>query len=159
MPPRYRRSGPDGRITDYRHDQGPREPPAHAAALEIMRPFIAACEAVLPDDPAHGNTRLGLFVFLLGAADRLWQREGLDDARFPAFAEQLLRARGVPATAASTLSFTLPQLRGIEIARDMLLEGAAAMDDWLASRDGNRVLRLPELLADWQDDALPLFRA
>lgn len=158
MTPRYRHDNPDGRTTGYHKEAAPGAQDAVTQRLEVMQPFIDACEAVIPQHPADGNTRLGLFVFLLGAADRLWQREGLDDARFPAFAEALLRSQGVPATAASTVAFALPELRGIEAARDMLLEGAAAMDRWRESHDGNSVLRLPDLLADWRDDRLPLFR-
>lgn len=38
-----------------------------------MRPVIAAA-ALLPDHPAHANRCLVLFVFLLGAGDRLLER-------------------------------------------------------------------------------------
>ena len=156
--PRYRHDSPDGRTTGYREDAASDGQDPVAQRLAVMQPFIDACQAVVPEHPADGNARLGLFIFLLGAADRLWQRQGLDDARFPAFAEALLRSQGVPAPAASTVAFALPELRDIEAARDMLLEGAAAMDRWLGSHNGNSVLRLPELLADWRDDRLPLFR-
>jgi hypothetical protein len=45
-----------------------------------------------------------VFLFMLGAADRLWAHLGLDDLRFPALAAGLLQQRGLAADEALTLA-------------------------------------------------------
>ena len=73
-------------------------PPANSRdrdpRLEILQPFVDACLVMLPEEPLTVNGRIGVLLFLLGAADRLWVRLYLGDARFPAFAESLLQMHG-----------------------------------------------------------------
>jgi hypothetical protein len=141
---------PDGRIiTDADHAAAPTRFGGDPR-LQALQPFIDACLTVLPDGPLAGNVRLGVFLFLLGAADRLWQRLSLDEQRFPAFAEALLELHGLSAEEAATLALTLPQIRDNEAAREVLLEGAETLDHWLDGHDSNSVLRLNELVLHWR---------
>jgi hypothetical protein len=115
-----------------------------------MQSFIDACQMMLPDGFSTGNARIGLFLFLLGASDRMWQRLNLDDSRFPPFATSLLESLGVAASAATALCAELPQLRHSAVAREALLEGAESMDIWLDGHDPNSLLRLKDLVLQWQ---------
>jgi len=147
---------PDGRVVRcQQHAADTPGRPGDARPRHFV-PFLAACESVLPDLPVQGQARLGYFIFLLGAADRLWVRERLDDREFPDFTADLLRRSGVDAAAARTIATSLPQLREITVANAMLAEGAQAMDMWLDGSGGNPLLRLPQLLRRWQaGDTLP----
>lgn len=149
---------PDGRV--IRNTTGeetvPGDPPEEAA--RVMQPFVDACLAVVPERPLSTGGSLGPFLFLLGAADRFWQRLGLDDRRFPAFAAELLKSQGgVAASEAVTISAALPQLRDVPTASAVIAEGAAVMDTWLDSHDPDAVLRITELLPQWTSlaDELP----
>jgi hypothetical protein len=150
MPNRLHQT-PDGRVICYTAPNGTRDSDEVAApALAALKPFIQACMAMLPDLPMSGRTRATVLLFLLGAADRMWQRFRLDDQLFPDFAADLLRQQGLPAAEAVTLAGALPQARDDASAREALLEGAEAMDHWLDDHDGNSVLRLGELLSGWR---------
>jgi hypothetical protein len=145
---------PDGRVIEQAPD------PSHTQAspdrrTQVLELFIEACLAVLPEGALAGNARVGFFLYLLGAADRLWQRLDLDPKRFPAFAEELLQRQGVPASTAATLAFALPQVREQGLARETFLEAAETLDDWLDSRDNDRVMGLGELLLRWRRSAPP----
>ena len=141
---------PDGMVSEYSDGRSAGSSIRKDQRLEILQPFLDCCMTVLPDTRLTTRARTGLFLFMLGAADRLWARMNLDPARFPAFAAALLQQRGLGADEALTLAFTLPGVREEEAARECLLEGAEALDAWLDSHDGNCVLRLGELIIGWQ---------
>ena len=144
------RRTPDGRITRYGAKPSDHGHGTHDPRLKVLQPFIDACLSMLPDPPPTGNARLGFLLFLLGAADRLWQRLDLDETRFPAFAMALLQRHGLPAPEATTLAFALPQVGEEGMARDALVEGAETLEDWLDGHDGNSVMRLGELITRWR---------
>jgi len=142
---------PDGRVIRGPEQDTEAETAGHSEpALRAILPFIQACQSVLPDGPMSGAVRTGLFLFLLGAADRLWQRLELGDGRFPAFATALLQRQGVSAAEAATLVDTLPQLMQVEFARAAFLEGSRTLDEWQDAHDANSVMRLEELIARWR---------
>ena len=149
---------PDGRV--IRNTTGEKAGADDQAeeAVRAMGPFIDACLAAMPERPLSAGGRIGLFLFQLGAADRFWQRHGLNDRHFPAFAAQLLQLKGgVAASEAMAISTALPQLRGVAAASAVIAEGAAVMDTWLDSHDTAVVLCLTELLPQWENlpDLLP----
>jgi hypothetical protein len=113
-------------------------------ACRVMQPFTEACLSLLPDRPLTGVARTGLCLFLLGACDQLWQRLGLQDSQFPDFASDMLQQQGLSAAAATTLAFTLPQLMEVDFAREILLEGASTLDEWLDGHDANCAMRLTD---------------
>lgn len=115
-----------------------------------LEPFLQGCLSVLPGRLEKGRIRLGVFLFLLGVADRFWTLQGLDDRRFPSYAEGLLRRFGLSAPRAATLVSALPQLPGEASAQRALVQGGDALETWLRSRDPNVVLQLKELIAEWR---------
>jgi hypothetical protein len=141
---------PDGGVIQVKDDEpGNRRQPNDGGSQQFS-PFLAACEATLPNVALEGQERLAYFIFLLGAGDRLWARQRLDDTEFPDFAAELLSRSGVDLATARTISSTLPQLREIRVAREMMTEGARAMDKWFDGTSGNTLLELPALLRRWQ---------
>ena len=149
---------PDGRVIRTGAGEEPTGGELSDNGLGTMQPFIDACSAALPERPSSAAGRLGFFLFLLGAADRFWYRQGLDDRRFPAFAARLLQSQGgIAASEAVTIAGALPQLRSVAAARAVIAEGASMMDLWLDSHDLTAVLRITELLPHWEDmpDLLP----
>ena len=144
------RKSPDGMISEHSDEDGTGSAAGNDLQLEILQPFLDGCMSVVPDTRLTRRARTGIFLFMLGAADRLWARLSLDDARFPAFAATLLRQRGLSADEALTLAYALPSVREDESARECLLEGAATLDVWLDGHDANAILRLGELIAGWQ---------
>lgn len=141
---------PDGRVVTYADHDAEQARAGRDPRLQVLQPFIDACLSVLPDGPFTGNARTGVFLFLLGAADRFWWRMGLDDQRFPAFAESLLQMHGLSPAEAATLAMSLPQVRERPEAREALLEGSETLEHWLDGHDNNSVLRLQELVLHWQ---------
>jgi len=41
-------------------------------AFQILHAFVESCNASKPDTSLTGNSRIGYFLFVLGAADRFW---------------------------------------------------------------------------------------
>jgi hypothetical protein len=115
-----------------------------------LEPFLQGCLSVLPDRLEHGQIRVGVFLFLLGAADRFWSLQGLDDRHFQPYAESLLRRLGLSAQHAATLVSALPQLPAEPSARRALVQGGDALETWLRSRDPNVALQLTELIGEWR---------
>jgi hypothetical protein len=115
-----------------------------------LEPFLRGCLSVLPDRLEHGKIRVGVFLFLLGAADRFWSLQGLGDRRFQPYAESLLRRLGLSAQHAATLVAALPQLPAEPSARRALVQGGDALETWLRSRDPNVALQLTELIGEWR---------
>jgi hypothetical protein len=146
---------PDGRVIQVKQGETGKRRRLDEARSKQFLPFLAACEATLPDLALEGPERLAFFIFLLGAADRLWARQRLEDRDFPDFAAELLTRSGVDLATARTISTTLPQLREIAVAREMMTEGARAMDMWVDGTSGNTLLQLPVLLRRWQTPDLP----
>jgi hypothetical protein len=119
--------------------------------LPILHAFAQACLAALPDSVERmspGQT-LGLCLFLLGAADRMWSRLGLDDRRYPAAAEAILAELGVAPHKAATIVAALPQTVQDSFARDTLLQGADTFERWYDGTDSDSVLLLSDLVAEW----------
>lgn len=146
---------PDGRATAVDPDLGRPvdhlEPAAPAdPKVRELEPFLQACVSVFPEPLEKGRPRLGFFLFALGAADRFWGLYGLDDRRFPPYAESLLRRFGASSEQAATLVAALPQVPADPFAGQALSEGGEALETWLRSRDSNVALRLTELVADWR---------
>jgi hypothetical protein len=149
MADRYR--APDGRVLTYGKPGDRTTKTSFAQRLGRLEPFIEACLAVMPMRPLSNDRRLGLFLFFLGAADRMWQRNDLDDARFPSFAARLLERHGVPAGAATALATDLPRLREVGPAREAMREGAEVFEQWMDGHDVDAVLRLNELIVHWDN--------
>ena len=149
MTDRYR--APDGRVLSYGNTGDKTAKTSFEQRLGALEPFIEASLAVMPMRPLSTDRRLGLFLFFLGAADRMWQRNNLDDARFPRFAERLLQLHGVPASSATALANDLPRLREVAAARDAMREGAEVFEQWMDGHDVDAVLRLIELIPHWDD--------
>lgn len=153
------RDTPDGRpvAADEDLDRHLGYPPRRTAeggaarqpAVPALEPFIQGCATLLPDSD-ETSVRTGLSLFVLGAADRFWQREDLDETRFPSYARQLLQRFGLRSEQAVTLVAALPQLRTDERAAAALGEGAETLDLWLESRDSNLMLRVKELIPRWR---------
>lgn len=118
--------------------------------LAELEPFVQACLSLLPDQPEGGRARTGRLLFVLGAADRFWDLKGLDDGRFGAYSESLLRRFGMSPSQAATLSAALPQLTADPLALSAMIQGGDALQDWILSRDPNVALRLTELIAEWR---------
>jgi hypothetical protein len=146
---------PDGRVIQVKQGAKGNRRRSDEVGSQQFLPFLAACEATLPDLALQGQERLAYFIFLLGAGDRLWARQRLDDTDFPDFAAELLTRSGVDLATATTISTTLPQLRETAAAREIMTEGALAMDVWLDGTSGNTLLQLPVLLRRWQTADLP----
>ncbi len=104
----------------------------------------------MPDEPEDGRARTGRLLFVLGAADRFWDLKGLDDGRFGAYSESLLRCFGMSPSQAATLSAALPQLTGDPLALSAMIQGGDALQDWIRSRDPNVAMRLTQLIAEWR---------
>jgi hypothetical protein len=115
-----------------------------------LEPFLEGCLSVLPDRLEQGQIRLGVLLFLLGAADRFWSLQKLDDRRFQPYAESLLLRSGLSAPLAATLVSALPQLAGEPSARGAMVQGGEALETWLRSRDPNVALQLTELIREWR---------
>jgi hypothetical protein len=142
----------DGRVIATADNANGGTPDPRDKRLGPLQPFVTACVAALPAQALSQGRHLGLLLFFIGAADRLWQRYEVDDARFPAFAMRLLLTRGVRPAAAATIAQSLPQLRAIEAAHTVMVEGGDLFEQWVDSHDSAIVLRLPELVRQW--DAL-----
>jgi hypothetical protein len=140
---------PDGRVIAYGETPASSAWSAANHGQGTLAPFIEACLAALPAHTLSSDRRLGLFLFFLGAADRMWQRSGLDDTRFPAFAADLLQTQGVSKSAAVTIAQELPQLRQVESARTIMLQGADLFEEWQDGQDSDAVLRLNQLVLEW----------
>jgi hypothetical protein len=146
----------DGRIIDYSGSQDDETAPSSEYGVEALQPFMDACQAALSARRLSRNERIALFLFFLGAADRMWRRYDIDDRRFAGFAARLLQALGVSASAAAALSFSLPQLREVETASEIINAGANLFELWLDGHDSNALLQLPELVRQWGDYDLGL---
>lgn len=118
--------------------------------LRELEPFLQSCASMLPASLEDGQIRLGLLLFVLGAADRFWSIHGLDDSRFPPYAESLLERFGLSPKLAATVVAALPQLPEDAFARTTLRQGGDTLESWLASRDPNVTLWLTELIAGWR---------
>jgi hypothetical protein len=116
--------------------------------LMELEPFLQGCLSVLPNPLEQGQTRLRVLLFLLGAADRFWSLQRLDDRRFHPYAESLLRRSGLSAQLAATLVSALPQLPEEPSARRAMVQGGDALETWLRSRDPNVALQLKELIGE-----------
>jgi hypothetical protein len=144
---------PDGRAIaiEVPHDrnaealEGSRDEPTVVA----LEPFVAGCLSTLPERPHASRERLGFFLFVLGAADRFWAREGLDDSRFPRYAESLLQRLGLRPETAATLAPDVSLLPTQGPVAEAMAEGGETLDEWLATRDSNVPLRIKELLPRW----------
>lgn len=141
---------PDGRVSSYATPTMPDSPAPPDPALRLMQPFIDACLAVLPERTLTGPGRIGFVLFLVGAADRMWQQHGLDPHRFAGFAAHLLQLHGVEADAAATIALNLPRLPEDQAARAALAEGAEVFSLWHEGHDPNVVLRITQLAPGWQ---------
>jgi hypothetical protein len=157
MPRTIWRQTPDGRpsaaLPAEDHSAEALEPTAREVPrIPALEPFVEGCAAALPElSDGDSGPRLGFSLFLLGAADRFWERSRLDDGRFPAYAEGLLRRLGMNAPEAATLAASTPRLaEADERAREALAEGAETLDAWLDSHDSNLFLRLTELVPRWR---------
>jgi hypothetical protein len=143
-----------GADEDYRPDRHIGYPPDDRASahhrVPELEPFVEGCLSLLGEVPRDGETRTGFFLFLLGAADGFWDRFGLEDARFPAYAEDLLQRFELDPGQAATLVTAIPQLPRQGPARDALLEGARTLDLWLDSGGSNPLLRVKELIPVWR---------
>lgn len=152
MPPSWRQT-PDGRPSpdEISSDRHVGAGPGATAELLIptLEPFIEGTVAAMPESRDDG-VRLGLLLFLLGAADRFWDRKGIDDARFPAYAESLLRRLGVAADRAATLVAALPQLPGDDPAREVLTQGGDTLEEWMSSHNQNVFLAVTEHAPRWR---------
>lgn len=145
---------PDGRITECSSSECRSEDMAAGSGdprLLVLEPFLDSCLTMLPDQPLTGRARTGVFLFMLGAADQLWQRLDLDDTRFPEFAAALLQRYEVGAPEAVTLAFALPEVRSEPFAKKSLIEGAETFNLWMDSHDPNCLLRLKDLIEDWKE--------
>jgi hypothetical protein len=155
MKPIWRQS-PDGRAvaaTDHPDDRAMGSPEAtegNEPRLRELEPFLEACMSLAPEPSEGEQVRLGFVLFALGAADRFWSLYGLDEHRFPAYAERLLARFGTAPEKAATLVAALPQVAGDPLGDHALREGGDTLDSWLQSRDPNVVLRLKELVAQWR---------
>jgi hypothetical protein len=150
------RQSPDGRPVaargdgnDRRVDSPPRERTDDPQIIELQA-FLEACLSVIPERLEQGPNRLGVLLFLLGAADRFWELYGLDDRGFQPYAESLLRRFGLSADEAATLVAALPQLPGQASARRAMVLGGDALETWVRSHDPNVALQLTELVAAWR---------
>ncbi|MGD2083677.1 MAG: hypothetical protein PVF91_11975 [Chromatiales bacterium] len=125
--------------------------------VPVLQPFVDACLTALPRSlPAMGaREKLGLCLFLLGAADHLWSRQGLDDRRYPAAAETILRGLGIEPEKAATIVAALPQVAQEPIGRQALLQGAQTFERWYEGGDVNAVLVVPELVSEWRTEPAP----
>jgi hypothetical protein len=83
--------------------------------------LLAASAAAGAGEPPRDGKAL---LFVLGAADRLWARAGLDDLRFPPYAEQLVGRLAVRSGGAASLVAALPQLPHDPFASRALRQGA-----------------------------------
>jgi hypothetical protein len=120
-----------------------------APGVAELEPFLQGCMSVLPERLEHGQIRLGVFLFLLGAVDRFWTLRDLDDRYFQLYAENLLRRFALSPPRAATLVAALPQVSAEPFANRVLNQGGDTLEDWLHSRDSNVALRLTELIAEW----------
>ena len=141
----------DGKSAD--DEAHPGHPPAGAArerSDQAFEPFIQGCMSLLPEIPGEVGPRMGFLLFLLGAADRFWERFQLDDRRFDAYAQGLLNRFGLGHSQAATFVGAIPRLPRYGPARDALVEGEQTLDLWLDSRDANVLLRVQELIPMWR---------
>jgi len=126
---RIRRQSPEGKAVAVGEDVNDRSVDSRQGdGLENPRimelePFLRGCLSVLPERLDHGHVRLGVLLFLLGAADRFWSLRGLDDGCFQPYAESLLQRLGLSAQHAATLVAALPQLPAEPSARRALVQG------------------------------------
>lgn len=147
------RQTPDGRPSNVEYspdrDAGAPERSPPEPRLPSLEPFIEGTIAAMPEMRDDG-ARLGLLLFLLGAADRFWDRNGLDDTRYPRYAESLLRRLGADAERAATLVAALAQLPEDDPAREVLTQGGDTFDQWLSSHNQNIFLIVTEYAPRWR---------
>lgn len=144
---------PDGRTApaDISPDRHVGAPPDSAAEplLPAFEPFVEGILAAMPE-LANEGVRLGLLIFLLGATDRFWLRQGLDDRHWRTYAEALLRRLGTAPERAAELVDAVARLPAGDPGQDVLAQGAATLDDWLSSHNQNTFLVVTEYAPRWR---------
>jgi hypothetical protein len=129
-----------------------------------LEPFVAGSIAALPEPPGRGaaptddrqGTRLGLLLFLIGAAEAFAARRSLKRDDVLAGLPVLLKRHGLQAWTQTDLMTLLPALAQEPMARAAFTKGATALDDWLSGHDQNLPLLVRELASDWQRRLSPL---
>ncbi|WP_200381058.1 hypothetical protein [Thiococcus pfennigii] len=148
---------PDGRplVVDSQGERHTAFLPRRAGVprpLAAFEPFVAACLAALPEHPSEPGARLGLELFLLGAARRFRRAGPLPDEALLAGLADLFERHGIARGMLLDLLADLPALTRAPAVCGVLDEGAAALEEWLASHDQNVALRVRERLPDWARD-------
>jgi len=157
--PKIWQQTPDGRpiADDYRPDHQPSHSPASETGdsdIPELEPFLQGCLILFPEVSDEVGPRTGFFLFVLGAVDHFWQRFQLDDSRYGAYAQRLLRRFGLDWEQAASLVEALPRLPRQGPAWDALCNGAQTLALWLDSRDTNVMLRVKELIPEWRRIAI-----
>ncbi|AGA90031.1 hypothetical protein Thimo_1233 [Thioflavicoccus mobilis 8321] len=120
--------------------------------LAAFEPFVTACLAALPEHQREPGARLGLELFLLGAARRFRHAEPLADEELLAGLADLFERHGIARGRLLDLLGELPALERAQATRQVLDEGAATVEEWLASHNQNLTVRVRERLPDWARD-------
>jgi hypothetical protein len=148
------RQTPDGRpaATNVSRNRNPEALERRSDNLPVVElaPFVDGCLTMLPERSRDNGERMGFFLFLLGAGDRFWELNGLDDKRFPAYTESLLRRLDVPAETAATIAADLSLLPKDGPVGEAMVHGRETLDEWIASGDPNIPLRVKELMPRWR---------
>jgi|GEM_PF-6164830 len=117
--------------------------------LAAFEPFVVAATGALPELPRNRESVIGLELFLLGAARRFRISRSYERQDLSGEIAELLGRHGMAVAETLDLITLLPSLEREPFAREVLDEGATALEDWLHSHDQNVALRVRELLADW----------
>ena len=112
----------------------------------------AALMGVEVDTLKAVRAREGAQWFLVGAAEHLSERRGLDGDGFRAVAAELVLRLGISRKQAQADLLGYEGPTGDPIHDTALEEGAQTMAVWLEGKDNNAPLRLNQLLAVWRRD-------
>lgn len=111
---------------------------ADAALMEVEAEALESARA-----------REGAQWFLVGAAECLSERRGLDSDGFRALAAELVQRLGVSREQAKKDLLGYDKRTSHPFRDGALREGAETMVAWLEGKDNNAPLRLSQLLAAW----------
>jgi hypothetical protein len=136
----FRRHGTSASAVEERLDNTFRELTMFADAA-LMEVEAGALE--------NARARDGAQWFLVGAAERLSERRGLDGDGFRALAAELVLRLGISREQAQADLLGYEGPTGDPVHDAALAEGAETMAAWLEGKDNNAPLRLTQLLVTW----------